>query len=209
MTVMLTSCRCYLVSLQPCWYHDSHVNIMPVLSCIITAMLVPWHSWYHDTKKQTNNNNNNNSNNTEPGIGTGKQEDISRGVGRMLPRKIWKVETKICANWGILEANLKKSSTLKFIMYIIFVPSVFVHGSTIFILIEKSILVNLFPRKIFFQRFSRESSFPRRIPGSESTATTTATTPSIAQLVKRRKPVTLYESIKSSRLLPMARRRPT
>ena len=49
----------------------------------------------------------------------------------MLPRKILKVETKICAVLGILEANLKKSSTLKFIMNISFLTSICIHRSII------------------------------------------------------------------------------
>ena len=53
------------------------------------------------------------------------------------PPNILKVETKICAIWGILEAYLKKSSTLKFLMNIGFVPSTCIHRSIILIFIEK------------------------------------------------------------------------
>ena len=66
-----------------------------------------------------------------------KKEDISRGVRGHAPPEILKVEIKICATWGILEANLKKSSTLMFMMNISFVPSICSHRSTIFIFIEK------------------------------------------------------------------------
>ena len=58
---------------------------------------------------------------TEPGIAHGKKKrTFLGGPGGMLPRKFLKVETKICAIWGILEANLKKSSTLMFMMNITF-----------------------------------------------------------------------------------------
>ena len=60
----------------------------------------------------------------------------------MLPRKILKVETKICAIWGILEENLKKSSTLMFMMNVSFVPSICIHRSTIFIFIEKNLNIS-------------------------------------------------------------------
>ena len=84
----------------------------------------------------------------------------------MLPQKILKVETKICAVWGILEANLKKSSTLKFILNISFLTSICIHRSIILIFIGKKVcLLIFFQWKIFFFhdfRFSflRESSFP-------------------------------------------------
>ena len=61
------------------------------------------------------------------------------GSGGMLPRKILKVEIKICAIWGILEANLKKSSTLMLMLNISFVPSICIHRSIIFIFIEKNL----------------------------------------------------------------------
>ena len=68
-----------------------------------------------------------------------------------LPRKILKVETKICALWGILEANLKKSSTFKFIMNMSFVPSICIHRSVIFIFTEKKVYLSIFfPRDMFF-----------------------------------------------------------
>ena len=63
----------------------------------------------------------------------------------MLHWKILKVETKICAIWGILEANLKKSSTLKFITNISFLPSICIHRSIILIFIEKMYACRSFP----------------------------------------------------------------
>ena len=91
----------------------------------------------------------------------------------MPARKILKIETKICAIWGILEANLKKSSTLKFIMYISFVPSVCIHRSIISIFKDKKYACRFFPMEnIIFQDFQflflRESTFPWWIPGSVS-----------------------------------------
>ena len=72
----------------------------------------------------------------------------------MLPWQILKVETKICANRGILEVNLKKSGALKFIMNISFVPSICIHRSIILILIERSTLVYFFPPwNSFFPQF--------------------------------------------------------
>ena len=69
----------------------------------------------------------------------------------MLPRKILKVETKICAVWGILEANLKKSSTLKFIMNVSFLTSICIHRSIILIFIGKKVCFLIFFQwKIFF-----------------------------------------------------------
>ena len=68
-----------------------------------------------------------------------KRRKFLGGSGGMLPWKIFKVETKICAIWGILEANLKKSSTLMFMMNSSFVPSICNHRSTIFIFIIISI----------------------------------------------------------------------
>ena len=47
------------------------------------------------------------------------------------PRKMLKFETKICAIWAILEAYLKKCSTLKSMMNISFVPSICIHRSII------------------------------------------------------------------------------
>ena len=57
------------------------------------------------------------------------KEEISMGV-RGHHQEILKVEPKICAIWGILEANLKKCSTLTFMMNISFVPSICIHRST-------------------------------------------------------------------------------
>ena len=77
------------------------------------------------------------------------------GSGGMLPRKILKVETKICAVWGILEANLKKSSTLKFIMNISLLTSICIHRSIIWIFIGKKVCLSIFSnRKFFFPWFS-------------------------------------------------------
>ena len=45
---------------------------------------------------------------------------------------------------------MKKSSTLKFIMNISFLPSICIHGSIILIFIEKSMLVDFFPMEKFF-----------------------------------------------------------
>ena len=82
-----------------------------------------------------------------------KREEIYRAGGRggvsggisPLPPKILKVETKIWEVWGILEANLKKCSTLKFMMNISFVPSICIHRSIILIFKEKSMLADFFP----------------------------------------------------------------
>ena len=84
---------------------------------------------------------------TEPGIAKGKKKKRKYlgGSAGMLPWKTVKVETKICAIWSILEANLKKFSTLKFIMNIGFLPSLCIHRSIILIYIEKSMLVDFFP----------------------------------------------------------------
>ena len=94
--------------------------------------------------------------------------EIFRGGGEglsggMLPLKILKVETKICAIWGILEVNLKKSSTLKLKMNISFVlifidlkkKSMLVSFVLIFIDLtkKKSMLLDFFPWKIIFSRF--------------------------------------------------------
>ena len=69
----------------------------------------------------------------------------------MLPWKLLKVETKICAIWGVLETNLKKSWTLKFTMNIRSLLSICIHRCIIFIFTEKkSTLVDFFPlQKIF------------------------------------------------------------
>ena len=81
-----------------------------------------------------------------------KKEDISRWVRGYVspPKKILKVETKICAIWAILETYLKKCSTLKFITNISFVPPICIHRSIILIFIEKSMLVNFFSWKKYF-----------------------------------------------------------
>ena len=85
-------------------------------------------------------------------------------------------ETKICAIWGILEANLKKSSTLKSITNISFVPSICIHRSIILFFAEqkKVCLLIFFPWNIFFPAiflfsFPWESSFLQQIPGSANT----------------------------------------
>ena len=71
--------------------------------------------------------------------------------------KILKVETNLtCAVRGILEVNLKKSSTLKFMMNISFVPSIFIHRSIILIFMEEKYSCWFFPptKNIFSPRFS-------------------------------------------------------
>ena len=75
-------------------------------------------------------------------------------------------------NWGILEANLKKCSTLKFMTNISFVSSICIHRSIVLIFIKKKYACRFFSQKIYFFRDFRfsslwESSFLRRIPGSE------------------------------------------
>ena len=82
------------------------------------------------------------------------------GSWGMLPGKILKVETKICAVWGILEANLKKSSTLKFIMNISFLTSICIHRSIIWIFIGKKVCLSIFSNRNFFPHDFR-FSFPR------------------------------------------------
>ena len=73
----------------------------------------------------------------------------------MLPRKNLKVQTKICAVWGILEANLKKSSTLKFIMNISFLTSICIHRSITLIFTGKKVCLSIFfPTENFFPRLS-------------------------------------------------------
>ena len=49
-----------------------------------------------------------------------KRGNMYGGLGACSPWKMLRVETKICAIWGLLAANLKKSSTLQFIMKINF-----------------------------------------------------------------------------------------
>ena len=64
-------------------------------------------------------------------------------------------QTKICAIWGILEANLKKCSTLKFMTNISFVPSICFHRSIILIFIERKVCLSIFfPGKYIFPLFS-------------------------------------------------------
>ena len=112
----------------------------------------------------------------EPRIANDKTEEISRGEGWRgvracppLPTPSPEVETKICAIWGILEANLKKCSTLKFMTNISFVPSICIHRSIILIFIEKSMLVDFFPRKKYFSaifdfHFRENPRFPDEFP---------------------------------------------
>ena len=85
-----------------------------------------------------------------------KKRNYLGGSGGMLPRKILKVKTKICAVWGILEANLKKSSTLKFIMNVSFLTSICIHRSITLIFIGKKVCISLFFQQkfFFFPRFS-------------------------------------------------------
>ena len=92
----------------------------------------------------------------EPGITHEKiRGNFYHGLGACpptnLPPKILNIETKICAIWGILKANLKKSSTLKFIMNISFVPSVWIHRVMISIFIPKKVSLSIFfPQNTFF-----------------------------------------------------------
>ena len=60
----------------------------------------------------------------------------------------------MCAIWGILEANLKKSSTLRFMTNISFVPSKCIHRPITLIFIEKNMLVDFFHGKYIFLWFS-------------------------------------------------------
>ena len=104
---------------------------------------------------------------TEPGTANEKKEEIFRegggeggGAGGVTrgtppsPQKILKVKTKICATGGILEANLKKCSTLKFMINISNVPSICIHRSIILIFIEKkSMLVKFSTENTFFRDF--------------------------------------------------------
>ena len=83
---------------------------------------------------------------TKPGIAHEEKRKFLRGVWEIL-----KVQTKICAIWSILEANLKKSSTLKYTMNTSFIPSICIQTSIILIYIEKKYTCRLFsPRKNFF-----------------------------------------------------------
>ena len=100
---------------------------------------------------------------TEPGIANEKRKRnyfYGRSGGMPPPPpstpQIVKVKTKTCAIWGILQANLKKCSTLKFMMNISFVPSICIHRSIILIFIEKTkvCLSIFFPRQIFPGIFS-------------------------------------------------------
>ena len=90
-----------------------------------------------------------------------KKEEISRGgPGTNL----------ICAIWGILETNLKKSSLLQFMMNTSSVPSICICRPTILIFIDKK-YAYFFPHGKYFSRdfwfsFPQELSFPRWIPGS-------------------------------------------
>ena len=83
---------------------------------------------------------------TEPGIANAKKKKKKRKFLRVSrdPLKMLKVETKTCAIWGILESNLKKSNTLKFMTNISFVPSVCIHRSIILIFIEKEVCLSIF-----------------------------------------------------------------
>ena len=79
-----------------------------------------------------------------------KKRKYVGGLEAFSPRKFLKVETKICAIWGILEANLKKSSTQKFIVNISILPSICIHRSIILIFIEKNACLLIFlPWQIF------------------------------------------------------------
>ena len=71
----------------------------------------------------------------------------SRG---MLPLIILKVETKVSSICGILEANLKRSSTLKFIMNTSFALSICIQRSIILIFIGKKYACHFFPTENIF-----------------------------------------------------------
>ena len=108
---------------------------------------------------------------TEPGTAKEKKRKYQGESWGMLPWKTLKVETKICAIWGILETNLKKSSILKFIRNITFLLSIYIHRSIILIIREKSMLVDFFlTENILFCDlrlfFPQGSLFPQRIPGT-------------------------------------------
>ena len=91
-----------------------------------------------------------------------KRKYLMGSVG-MLPWKILKVETKICAVWGILEGNLKKSNTLKLIMNISFLNSISIHRSITLIFIGKKVCFSIFfQRKIFFHDFHFRENPPFR-----------------------------------------------
>ena len=80
-----------------------------------------------------------------------KKRKYLGGSGGMVPRKILKVQTKICAVWGILKANLKKSSTLKFIKNISFLTSICIHRSITLIFTGKKVCLSIFfPNRKFF-----------------------------------------------------------
>ena len=71
------------------------------------------------------------------------------------PQTTLNVKTKICAIRGILKANLKKHSTLKFMMNISFVHSICIHRSIILIFLEKKVCLSIFFHgKDIFLRFS-------------------------------------------------------
>ena len=129
--------------------------------------------------------------------------------GACSPGTFFKVETEICAVWGIQEASLKKSSTLKFIMNISFVPSVCIHRPIIFIFIEKKYACRFFSLgNILFcdSRFSflRESSFPWWIPGSASCSGCIWFMPRICFQVFLYVPAWLSESVFWCLVLPMS-----
>ena len=71
--------------------------------------------------------------------------------------KILKVETKICAIFGILEANLKKCSTPKFMTNISFVPSICIHRSITLIFTEKKYACRFFSMENIFDIHFREN----------------------------------------------------
>ena len=103
-----------------------------------------------------------------------KKRKFQGDQGHPHPRKLLKVETNICKIWGILEANLKKCSTLKFMTNISFLPSVCIHRSIHHLhfqnFIDKKYVCRFFPMEnIFFCDFQfsfpRESSFLQPVPG--------------------------------------------
>ena len=87
---------------------------------------------------------------------TKNREEISRGSGGITPPPSPLPATKICAIWGILEANLKKCSTQQFMTNISLIPSICINRSIISIFIRKKVcLLIFFPHgKYIFPRFS-------------------------------------------------------
>ena len=70
------------------------------------------------------------------------------------PRKFWKSRLKYVQFEAFWKAHVKKSSTLKFILEISFVPLICIHRSTILIFIEQTVCLIFFHRMYFFLRLS-------------------------------------------------------